>query len=184
MEPSVETLCGLLIRAKLLPADTVKALYQRWKSEAKIAHGDVAKFSQWLVARAYVSASQAAQLTQGLRQDATIAEESREDAAQERGRETASATPAAGPFDFGDVTTHAPKRQAVESTPVAPPAERRDAVDTVDFNVDETQPTPIDPAPDSSRALLSLRDWIMMGIGAGAVIVAGLLGMLLARSTS
>ena len=37
------------------------------------------------------------------------------------------------------------------------------------------------PAP-AKRGFLSTRDWLMMGIGAGSVILAGVLGFVLAQT--
>lgn len=65
MEFSVENLCGLLIRSRLLSADEVKAMYQRWQSETRGASADAVPFSKWLVANQYVTAYQAQLLARG-----------------------------------------------------------------------------------------------------------------------
>jgi serine/threonine protein kinase len=65
MDYSVENLCGLLIRSKLLNPDDVKAMYQRWLAEAKEAATNATQFSKWLVAHHYVTEYQAALLVRG-----------------------------------------------------------------------------------------------------------------------
>src|SRR5437879_5509148 len=68
MALSVENLCALLVRGKLLTVDEAKAVFQAWKNEAKAARTDPREFSKWLVARSYVSASQAAVVARWLEQ--------------------------------------------------------------------------------------------------------------------
>jgi serine/threonine protein kinase len=65
MDLTVENLCGLLIRSRLIQADDVKALYQRWKTDAKEERADTGQFSQWLVSQQYVTAYQATLLARG-----------------------------------------------------------------------------------------------------------------------
>ena len=55
---TVENVCGLLIRSRLVSPDEVKQLYQRWLGEAKSAAGNVEHFHKWLVARQYITAYQ------------------------------------------------------------------------------------------------------------------------------
>lgn len=50
MELSVEALCNLLAKKKLLDGATIKALRQRWLAEAKGDAADTEKFGKWLVA--------------------------------------------------------------------------------------------------------------------------------------
>jgi serine/threonine protein kinase len=65
MSFSVENVCGLLIGSKLLAADEVKSIYQRWQAEAGDAAGDLAHFTRWLVSRQYVTEYQAALVAKG-----------------------------------------------------------------------------------------------------------------------
>ncbi len=65
MEFTVENVCGLLIRSKLLTPDEVKAMYQRWQSEAKDAVANLPQFVRWLVSRQYVTEYQAALVAKG-----------------------------------------------------------------------------------------------------------------------
>jgi eukaryotic-like serine/threonine-protein kinase len=65
MEFTVENVCGLLIRSKLLTPDEVKAMYARWQTEAKDAVANLAQFTRWLVARGYVTEYQAALVAKG-----------------------------------------------------------------------------------------------------------------------
>ncbi len=66
MEFTVQNICGLLIRSKLLSPDEVKAMYQRWQNEAKEKDAaNLALFSKWLVANRYVTEYQAALITRG-----------------------------------------------------------------------------------------------------------------------
>jgi serine/threonine protein kinase len=66
MELTVENICGLLIRSRLLTPDEVKGMYQRWQAEAKgSAASSLGKFSKWLVANQFVTEYQAALLARG-----------------------------------------------------------------------------------------------------------------------
>jgi eukaryotic-like serine/threonine-protein kinase len=65
MEFTVENVCGLLIRSKLLTPDDVKAMYARWQAEARDAVANLAQFTRWLVARGYVTEYQAALVAKG-----------------------------------------------------------------------------------------------------------------------
>jgi serine/threonine protein kinase len=65
MEFTVENVCGLLIRSKLLTPDEVKAMYQRWQADAKEAAADLTRFTRWLVAHQYVTDYQAALVAKG-----------------------------------------------------------------------------------------------------------------------
>src|SRR5207247_28263 len=79
-----------------------KALYQRWKSEAKDARGDVGQFSKWLVAREYVTAAQMKSYLQRLEQDDTPIR-------------TEPAPSPADPFDFGREPAKPPARKSKET---------------------------------------------------------------------
>ncbi len=65
MEPSVQSLCNLLSRSRLLSADEIRALHQRWTGEAKSAADDVERFCHWLVANRHVTEYQANLLRRG-----------------------------------------------------------------------------------------------------------------------
>jgi serine/threonine protein kinase len=65
MEFTVENICGLLIRSKLLTPDGVKGMYQRWQNEARDAVANLPMFIRWLVARDYVTEYQAALVAKG-----------------------------------------------------------------------------------------------------------------------
>jgi serine/threonine protein kinase len=65
MDLTVENVCGLLIRSRLLAVDGVKAMYARWQAEAATAAGDVTQFTKWLVAQQYVTEYQAALIARG-----------------------------------------------------------------------------------------------------------------------
>jgi serine/threonine protein kinase len=62
---TVESLCNALVKSKLLQANDVKTLYQRWKAEAKDAAGNTDRFSKWLVLRQYVTEYQATLIGRG-----------------------------------------------------------------------------------------------------------------------
>jgi len=62
MALTVENICGLLIRSRLLSQEAVKALYTRWKKEAKKEAGETGAFTQWLVASELVTQFQASLL--------------------------------------------------------------------------------------------------------------------------
>jgi tRNA A-37 threonylcarbamoyl transferase component Bud32 len=66
MELTVENVCGLLIRSRLLTPDEVKGAYQRWQAEAKgAAVSSLGHFSKWLVAHQLVTEYQATLLLRG-----------------------------------------------------------------------------------------------------------------------
>lgn len=68
MEPaaqSVENMCNLLIRSRLLQAPDVQLMHRRWRLEAREASNDVPKFTKWLVNNQYVTDFQAQSLARG-----------------------------------------------------------------------------------------------------------------------
>ncbi len=65
MEFTVQNVCGLLIRSKLLTPDEVKAMYQRWLGEARDQADRLGPFSKWLAANRYVTEYQAGLLVRG-----------------------------------------------------------------------------------------------------------------------
>lgn len=65
MEFSVENICGLLIRSRLLSAEEVKTMYQRWQNESRGTSPDAVPFGKWLVANQYVTSYQAQLLARG-----------------------------------------------------------------------------------------------------------------------
>jgi serine/threonine protein kinase len=65
MQLAVENICGLLIRSRLLSVDAVKDMYARWQTDSKDAVANTEKFTQWLVAKQYVTEYQAALLLRG-----------------------------------------------------------------------------------------------------------------------
>jgi serine/threonine protein kinase len=69
MEYSVENLCGLLIRSKLLSPDDVKRVYQLWVTEAKEQAGSSSRFLRWLVAKQHLTDYQAGLLGKGYADD-------------------------------------------------------------------------------------------------------------------
>jgi serine/threonine protein kinase len=64
MDYTVENVCGLLIRSKLLTPDEVKTMYQRWLSETKDA-ANLGQFTKWLSAKHYVTEYQAMLVAKG-----------------------------------------------------------------------------------------------------------------------
>lgn len=66
MEPtSVEAICSQMIKGRLLSADEVRALRQRWHAEAKGSTENLGRFCKWLVAKQYVTEHQANLLMRG-----------------------------------------------------------------------------------------------------------------------
>src|SRR5689334_15476152 len=63
--PTVVTLCNSLNKSGLLPPNDVKALFQRWRAEAKTDAENTEKFTRWLVMRQYVTEYQATLLSRG-----------------------------------------------------------------------------------------------------------------------
>src|SRR5947209_8014016 len=67
MEFTVENICGLLIRSKLLSPDQVKAMYHRWLADVKESKdaANLGQFSKWLTANRYLTEYQATLITRG-----------------------------------------------------------------------------------------------------------------------
>jgi serine/threonine protein kinase len=65
MESSIESVCDLLVRTRLLTAEEVKAVRQRWRTEGGAAVADAAQFGQWLVANQYLTAYQVDRILRG-----------------------------------------------------------------------------------------------------------------------
>src|SRR5262245_20985874 len=65
MDFTVENLCGLIIRSRLLTPEDVKAVYQRWQDDAKDNVGNVGQFMRWLVVKQYLTEYQAALIGRG-----------------------------------------------------------------------------------------------------------------------
>src|SRR5262245_30665625 len=65
MASAVETVCTLLARSRLMPAQDVKALLQRWRDESQGSAENLRQFRKWLVARGYVTRYQAKLLLRG-----------------------------------------------------------------------------------------------------------------------
>jgi serine/threonine protein kinase len=65
MEYKVENLCGFLIRSKLMTANEMLAMRQRWQAEAKDNSTQVSLFLKWLVSKNYVTEYQANLLSRG-----------------------------------------------------------------------------------------------------------------------
>lgn len=68
VEFKVENLCGFLIRSKLMTADEMQAMRQRWLLEARDAT-QVPAFLRWMIAKNYVTEYQASLLSKGLVDD-------------------------------------------------------------------------------------------------------------------
>jgi serine/threonine protein kinase len=62
---SVENICGFLIRSRLMTAEEMRAMVQRWKAEAGASAAQVPSFLMWLVSAGYVTEYQANLLGQG-----------------------------------------------------------------------------------------------------------------------
>jgi serine/threonine protein kinase len=62
---SVENVCGFLIRSRLMTPDEMKAMYQRWQSEAGQHAASAARFGRWLVVNKYVTEYQEKLLLRG-----------------------------------------------------------------------------------------------------------------------
>ena len=65
MELTVQNICGLLIRSRLLTPEEVKRAFSRWQHEAGDLINNLAQFLKWLVARGYVTEYQASLLAKG-----------------------------------------------------------------------------------------------------------------------
>lgn len=167
MELSVENLCSVLVRSKLLSPDEVKALYQRWKLESKEGRGDAGQFGKWLVAREHLTSHQVAQALQTLLAEPPEAT---------RGKPPASVTertpepPPSEPFNFAVVPLTPPGKRAKE-TPRP----------TADVELVVVECPVKSPVSGGGRFHLSVRDWLMLSIGAGAVVAMALAGMFVAR---
>ncbi len=67
METSVQSLCNLLAKSRLLPSPEVRGVFQRWQREArdKDAAADPNRFAKWLVANKILTEYQASMLLRG-----------------------------------------------------------------------------------------------------------------------
>jgi serine/threonine protein kinase len=65
MDFSVENLCGLLMRSKLLTPDEVKNVYQRWLATARDNTASAPQFLKWLVAGQHLTEYQAGLIAKG-----------------------------------------------------------------------------------------------------------------------
>jgi eukaryotic-like serine/threonine-protein kinase len=65
MEFKVENLCGFLIRSKLMTANEMLVMRQRWQAEARGNATQVSLFLKWLVGKNYVTEYQANLLSRG-----------------------------------------------------------------------------------------------------------------------
>src|SRR5687768_15684161 len=65
MEPTVQNICGLLIRSRLLTPEEVKKAFARWQHDAGDLVANLPQFMKWLVARGYVTEYQASLLAKG-----------------------------------------------------------------------------------------------------------------------
>src|SRR5262245_36097399 len=65
MVNSVEGLCNLLARTRLLEPAAVRAMRQRWRNEAGNAVDDAARFSRWIIATGHVTDFQLGMVTRG-----------------------------------------------------------------------------------------------------------------------
>jgi hypothetical protein len=63
--PSVESLCNLLVRSRLLPPSNIRTMHQRWKTEAKDNSGNAQLFGKWLIANKYITEYQCELLFRG-----------------------------------------------------------------------------------------------------------------------
>ncbi len=62
---SVQQVCNLLSRTRLLPPEEVRTLFGRWRGEAGAGVDDLSQFRRWLVAKQYVTDFQADRLVRG-----------------------------------------------------------------------------------------------------------------------
>jgi serine/threonine protein kinase len=65
MEFSVESLCNQVARNRLLAPETVRAMRQRWRDEARDRADDARRFGKWVVAQKYLTDFQLGLLTRG-----------------------------------------------------------------------------------------------------------------------
>jgi serine/threonine protein kinase len=64
-QQSVESLCNLLVRSRLLPPSNIRTMHQRWKTEAKDNGSNVQLFGKWLIANKYITEYQCELLFRG-----------------------------------------------------------------------------------------------------------------------
>lgn len=65
METSVESLCNLLVRSRLVTPSNVRTFHQRWKTEGGANIADPQKFAKWLVVNKALTEYQAGLLLRG-----------------------------------------------------------------------------------------------------------------------
>src|SRR4051794_6327693 len=62
---TLTSLCNQLARSKLLSADAVRSIRQRWLGEAQTGASDPARFSKWLIANGFLTDFQLGVLQRG-----------------------------------------------------------------------------------------------------------------------
>ncbi|GIW82689.1 MAG: hypothetical protein KatS3mg105_4496 [Gemmatales bacterium] len=62
---TVESICNLLIRSRLLQASDVQLLHRRWRLESRDGYADVERFAKWLVQKQYITEYQSQSLLRG-----------------------------------------------------------------------------------------------------------------------
>ncbi len=65
MDASVESICNLLVRSRLLTPSGVRQLHLRWKAEAGAGIADVSRFSKWLVGCGFLTDYQCGLILRG-----------------------------------------------------------------------------------------------------------------------
>lgn len=65
VKTSVETICKLLVRSRLMKPEQFQPMFQKWRAAAGAASGNVGQFCKWLVAKKYVTAYQVRLLAAG-----------------------------------------------------------------------------------------------------------------------
>src|SRR6476646_7948261 len=74
MELSVEDLCGLLKRSRLVTSEQVHSLYDRWTAEALENASSTDHFTRWLVEQHLLTEYQAGLLAKGMVDDFFLGE--------------------------------------------------------------------------------------------------------------
>lgn len=65
MQGTVDSICNLLLKSRLLPEEALSGLRQRWLRETAGSGGEPAQFMRWLVANEYLTEFQAGRLSKG-----------------------------------------------------------------------------------------------------------------------
>lgn len=204
MEPTQQKPAALLARSRLFTAAEANALHERWLAETK-GREEPGAFWKWLAARRLITEDQANLLNRafseasgaanntsfvaaaqsGVKVATTEVPGSQQASALKPGQPAAKATIPVGkpvqPPPTAAPRSERPKvRPSASVTAAAPEPQAVDSRDVYDVELVAVSP-PVSGESKEDHLLLTRRDFVMIGVGAGGVLFAGFIGWLLAH---